>query len=99
MILAGQVGLKDHIELGDGTIVGAQAGVMDNCAGNEVYLGSPATPQRDQMQIMAVQRKLPEMRREIKQLRRELTRPTELNGPAESASVESQATSKGKRAA
>ena len=99
VILAGQVGLKDHIELGDGTIVGAQAGVMDNCAGNEVYLGSPATPQRDQMQIMAVQRKLPEMRREIKQLRRELTRLTELNGPAESASVESQATSKGKRAA
>lgn len=72
VILAGQVGLKDHIVLGDKTIIGAQAGVMDNCEGNEVYLGSPATPQRDQMQIMAVQRRLPEMRREIKQLRREL---------------------------
>ncbi|WP_146517821.1 UDP-3-O-(3-hydroxymyristoyl)glucosamine N-acyltransferase [Stieleria varia] len=72
VILAGQVGLKDHITLGDHTIVGAQAGVMDDCKGNEVYLGSPATSQREQMQIMAVQRRLPEMRREIKALRREL---------------------------
>ncbi|MGB1927269.1 MAG: UDP-3-O-(3-hydroxymyristoyl)glucosamine N-acyltransferase, partial [Rubripirellula sp.] len=72
VVLAGQVGLKDHITLGDHTIVGAQAGVMDDCKGNEIYLGSPATPQREQMQIMAVERRLPEMRREMKLLRREL---------------------------
>ncbi len=72
VILAGQVGLKDHIHLGDHTIIGAQAGVMESLAGNQVYLGSPATTQRDQMQIMAVQRRLPEMRRELKQLQREL---------------------------
>lgn len=72
VILAGQVGLKDHITLGDHAIVGAQAGVMDDCPGNEVYLGSPATTQREQMQIMAVERRLPEMRRELKNLRRDL---------------------------
>jgi UDP-3-O-[3-hydroxymyristoyl] glucosamine N-acyltransferase len=72
VVLAGQVGLKDHITLGDHTIVGAQAGVMDDCQGGEVYLGSPATTQRNQMQIMAVERRLPEMRREVKQLRRDL---------------------------
>ncbi len=72
VILAGQVGLKDHITLGDHTIVGAQAGVMDDCPGNQTYLGSPATPQREQMQIMAVQRRLPELRREVKQLRRDV---------------------------
>lgn len=72
VILAGQVGLKDHITLGDHAIVGAQAGVMDDSPGCEVYLGSPATPQREQMQIMAVQRRLPEMRREVKRLRREV---------------------------
>lgn len=99
VILAGQVGLKDHIELGDGTIVAAQAGVMDNCPGNQVYLGSPATTQRDQMQIIAVQRKLPEMRREMKQLRRELNRLTELTSAAEAAPVDSQVTTKDKRAA
>ena len=88
VILAGQVGLKDHIELGDGTVIGAQAGVMDDCPGNEVYLGSPATPQRDQMQIMAVQRRLPEMRREIKQLRRELDRLVEASAASNQASPE-----------
>ena len=99
VILAGQVGLKDHIELGDGTIVGAQAGVMDNCPGNEVYLGSPATAQREQMQIMAVQRKLPEMRRELKKLRRELTRMVDQQNSTGSSPVQSRATTEDKRAA
>lgn len=72
VILAGQVGLKDHIVLGDHVIIGAQAGVMDDCPGDQVYLGSPATPQRDQMQIMAVQRRLPEIRKEVKTLRRDV---------------------------
>ncbi|HBJ34591.1 MAG TPA: UDP-3-O-(3-hydroxymyristoyl)glucosamine N-acyltransferase [Planctomycetaceae bacterium] len=72
VVLAGQVGLADHITLGDHAIVGAQAGVMENLAGDQVYLGSPATSQRDQMQIMAVQRRLPEIRREVKTLRREM---------------------------
>ncbi len=72
VVLAGQVGLKDHIHLGDQTIVGAQAGVMENCQGHQVLLGSPATAQREQMQIMATERRLPEMRREVKSLRKEL---------------------------
>jgi UDP-3-O-[3-hydroxymyristoyl] glucosamine N-acyltransferase len=85
VILAGQVGLKDHITLGDHAIVAAQAGVMDDCQGNQVYLGSPAMPQRDQMQIFAVQRKLPEMRKELKTLRKQLDQLTkQLAGANES---------------
>ena len=72
VVLAGQVGLADHITLGDQVVVGAQAGVMENLASDQVYLGSPATTQRDQMQIMAVQRRLPEIRREVKSLRRDV---------------------------
>lgn len=85
VILAGQVGLKDHITLGDGAIVGAQAGVMEDLAGGQVYLGSPATSQREQMQIMAIQRRLPEMRRSIKTLER----AAELNASDEAGSSES----------
>ena len=77
VILAGQVGLKDHITLGDHTIVGAKAGVMDDCQGNQVYLGSPAMPQREQMQIFAIERKLPEMRRELKTLKKQISALTE----------------------
>lgn len=72
VVLAGQVGLKDHITLGDHAVVGAQAGVMEDLPGGQVYLGSPATSQREQMQIMAVQRRLPELRRTVKQLERNL---------------------------
>lgn len=72
VVLAGQVGLKDHVTLGDRAIVGAQAGIMEDCDGDQVYLGSPATPQREQMQIMAVQRRLPELRRDVKHLRRDV---------------------------
>lgn len=72
VVLAGQVGLKDHIHLGDQTIVGAQSGVMDDCPGKQVLLGSPATKQRDQMQIMAAERRLPEMRRELRQMQKEI---------------------------
>lgn len=85
VILAGQVGLKDHITLGNQTIVGAQAGVMEDCDGNEVLLGSPATNQRDQMQIMATQRRLPEMRRELKTLRKELNKLRALLSSEESS--------------
>ncbi len=84
VVLAGQVGLKDHINLGDQAIIGAQAGVMEDCPGNQVYLGSPATTQRDQMQIMAVQRRLPEMRREVKQLRRDLDQLKKQTSPSTS---------------
>jgi UDP-3-O-[3-hydroxymyristoyl] glucosamine N-acyltransferase len=87
VVLAGQVGLKDHITLGDHTIVGAQAGVMEDCQGGEVYLGSPATTQRNQMQIMAVERRLPEMRREVKQLRRELAEVQQRLAAADDASA------------
>lgn len=72
VVLAGQVGLKDHVTLGDQAIVAAQAGVMDDLPGKEVYLGSPATTQRNQMQIFAVQRRLPEMRKAIQRLTKEL---------------------------
>ncbi len=72
VVLAGQVGLADHITLGDHVTIGAQAGVMADCPESGVYFGSPATNHRDQMQIMAVQRRLPQMRKEMKELRREL---------------------------
>jgi UDP-3-O-[3-hydroxymyristoyl] glucosamine N-acyltransferase len=72
VVLAGQVGLSDHISLGDHAVVGAQAGVMEDLGEKQTYLGSPATTKRDQMQILAVQRRLPELRREIKNMRREL---------------------------
>ena len=77
VVMAGQVGLKDHVELGDGAVVAAQSGVMDNLSGGQVYLGSPATTQRDQMQIIAIQRKLPEMRKALQRLTKQVAALTD----------------------
>ena len=74
VVLAGQVGLKDHITLDDRVVVAAQSGVMDNLAGDEIYFGSPAVPIKDRMQVIATQRRLPEMRRTIKSLQRAVAR-------------------------
>ena len=70
VVLAGQVGIADHVAIADRVIVGAQAGIMADLPADEVYFGSPATPQRDQMQIMATMRRLPEMRRQLKSLQK-----------------------------
>ncbi len=72
VVLAGQAGVADHITLGDHVVVGAQAGVMDNLPSHQTYLGSPATLQREHLQIVAVQRRLPEIRREVRTLRRDV---------------------------
>ncbi|TWU01994.1 UDP-3-O-(3-hydroxymyristoyl)glucosamine N-acyltransferase [Neorhodopirellula pilleata] len=84
VILAGQVGLKDHVHLADGAIVAAQSGVMEDLSAG-VYLGSPATSQREQMQIIAVQRRLPELRREVKRLNRQVEELTAQLQPGSSS--------------
>jgi len=88
VVLAGQVGLKDHVVLGDRAMVAAQSGVMDDLAGDETYLGSPAVPLKECMQILATERRLPEMRRAIKSLQRAVERLEQsLAGAAESTST------------
>lgn len=74
VVLAGQVGLKDHIHLGDGVVVGAQGGVMTDCEPGQVYLGTPATKQKEQLQIFAMWRRLPDMRRQIKSLENQVAK-------------------------
>ena len=72
VIMAGQVGIADHIQIEDKATLCAQSGVMHDCKEGVVYMGSPAIPLRDQMQVYAMERKLPQLRKEIKALRREL---------------------------
>ena len=60
------------MHINDNAIIGAQSGVMLECMEGVTYLGSPATPQREQMQVIALTRRLPEMRKELRRLRAEL---------------------------
>jgi len=58
VVLAGQVGIGDHVDIGAQTTLAAQAGVMNHVPAKSVYVGSPATPIKDQMRTWAVINKL-----------------------------------------
>ena len=70
VVMAGQVGIGDHLDIGNKTVVAAQSGVMHNLKGDQVYLGSPAIPVREQMQLHAITSKLPELRKQIRRLQK-----------------------------
>ena len=70
VVMAGQVGIGDHLEIGDKVKIAAKSGVMHNLQQAQFYLGAPARPAREQMQIHATVAKLPEMRKQLKRLQR-----------------------------
>jgi UDP-3-O-[3-hydroxymyristoyl] glucosamine N-acyltransferase len=52
--------------------IGAQAGVISDIDDGAVVLGAPAMPSRDFMRSSAIFMKLPELNRELRDLRRRL---------------------------
>jgi UDP-3-O-[3-hydroxymyristoyl] glucosamine N-acyltransferase len=72
VILAGQAGLKDHVRIGNDAIVQGQAGVMTDIEELDVVVGSPAMPYRDFFTMVAVQQKLPAMRKEVKNMQKRI---------------------------
>ena len=70
VVMAGQVGLADHVHLGDRSMVGAQSGIMQDIPADQTVIGSPAMPAKRKMQEFAVSARLPEMRRELRDLQK-----------------------------
>ena len=78
VVMAGQVGIGDHIHIGDQAILGAKAGVMTDIPEKQVYVGSPATPAKQQLLIQATKNRLPEMRKKVIQLEKKLEQLNQL---------------------
>ena len=76
VIMAGQVGVADHLTIGDNALVGAQAGLMHDVDPDQVVFGTPAKPKREEMMQLASRAKLPEMRKQIKQLLKDVAKLT-----------------------
>jgi UDP-3-O-[3-hydroxymyristoyl] glucosamine N-acyltransferase len=70
VVMAGQVGVRDHVHIGTGARIGAMAGVSNDIAPGVVAFGAPAIPERDQKILLASLAKLPELRKEFKQMRK-----------------------------
>lgn len=72
VVMAGQVGVGDHLKIGDRVTLGAKAGVMHDLEAGGTYLGAPAIPVREKMLLVALTSKLPEMKKQIKNLKAEI---------------------------
>ncbi len=69
VVIAGQVGIADHVHVGDGAMIGARSGIHRDIGARERILGAPGRPESEEKRILLCLEKLPEMRRELRQLR------------------------------
>ena len=67
----GQVGLGGHITVGDRVTLGAQSGAVQNIKDDQIMLGSPAIDIKVAMKAYVMLRRLPEIRNDLLQLRKE----------------------------
>ena len=72
VVMAGQVGVRDHVDIGDGVRLGAKSGVRGDIPAGETFFGTPALPERQQMQLMISLTKLPETRKIVRLLQKQM---------------------------
>jgi UDP-3-O-[3-hydroxymyristoyl] glucosamine N-acyltransferase len=70
VVMAGQVGVRDHVRIGEGAVLAAKAGISQDVPAGAHMLGIPAIREREQKIQFAAISKLPEMRRQLRQLQR-----------------------------
>lgn len=68
VVMAGRVGVKDHVHIGDRAVLGAMAGILADVQEDARIVGIPATPEKEQMRIQVALARLPELRKEFKAL-------------------------------
>jgi len=72
VVLAGQVGVAGHLNLGDGCRIGAKSGVGKDVPPGQDVSGIPVMPHGSFLRASAIMPKLPEMKRRLGRLEKEL---------------------------
>ena len=73
VVLAGHVGIADHIKVGEDSVIGAKSGVGANVPPRSVLLGYPALPSGETVRIMAAMRKVPDLMKTVRELKKRLS--------------------------
>jgi UDP-3-O-[3-hydroxymyristoyl] glucosamine N-acyltransferase len=68
VMIGGQVGIVGHIQIGDGAKINAQSGVSKSLDAGKAVTGSPAYDYTAALRSQAVNRKLPELEKRVKEL-------------------------------
>jgi UDP-3-O-[3-hydroxymyristoyl] glucosamine N-acyltransferase len=74
VVMGGQVGVAGHLKIGDLVQIAAKAGVMDDLPPNGRYGGQPAIPLTQLKRSVLAQIHLPEMLKELRELRAKVAR-------------------------
>jgi UDP-3-O-[3-hydroxymyristoyl] glucosamine N-acyltransferase len=82
-VLAGQVGVAGHLEIGDRVTATAQTGIPNSIEAGTLISGYPAIPNRDWLKASALFRRLPELKKSISQLAARLAALERRLGPRE----------------
>jgi UDP-3-O-[3-hydroxymyristoyl] glucosamine N-acyltransferase len=72
-VLAGQAGLAGHIKIGNRVTLGSQSGVMDNVPDGEMWLGTPAQPDKQMKRMYISLRRLPDLLKKVAEWEKKLT--------------------------
>ncbi len=73
VMIGGQTGTSGHLTIGDDVFIGAQSGVASNLDPKTAHAGSPSLPMKQQRRIDMSLKRLPELIREFRTLKKELT--------------------------
>lgn len=76
-MFGGQVGLAGHITVGDKTFLGAQSGVPGSLKGGEELIGTPPMNPRAYFKSQAIFRRLPEMYKQLDDIKKEIEKLNE----------------------
>ncbi len=71
---AGQVGLAGHMTVGDNVQIGAQSGASNDIKSNQIVFGTPVMEHRHALRMYTILRNLPQLRQEIIELQKEISR-------------------------
>jgi UDP-3-O-[3-hydroxymyristoyl] glucosamine N-acyltransferase len=71
-IIAGQAAVAPHLTIGDGAIAGPKSGIGKDLEPGQVVYGSPALPYREWLKVNRALPRLPELAKQVADLRRRL---------------------------
>lgn len=72
VVIAGQVGIADHVHIGAGATIGAKAGVVRDVPAGQKMLGAPATPEREQKRILLSLERVPDLLKDMRKVKQQL---------------------------
>ena len=70
--IGGQSGVSGHIVLGDNITIAARSGVTKSLSSNQILSGYPVTNFKDDMRIKSAMKKLPNLLKEVKLIKKRL---------------------------